>query len=74
MECFPSFLTIRNDLSIKNLNEVIAIKLPIKIRSWIYKNIQLKAVYERCVVEAFVVTGNNQRVKITVQIICPIGI
>ena len=57
-----------------NLDEIIAIKFSIKIRSRIYENIQLNVVNERCVMELFVVIRNNQCVKITVQIVCSVRI
>lgn len=74
MECFSSFIAIYNNLAIKDLYKIIAIKLPIEIRNGIYKNIQLNAVHKRCVVKLFMVIRNNQRIKITVQIICSVSI
>ena len=60
MERFSSFLVIHNNLSIKNLDKIIAIKFSIKIRSRIYENIQLNVVNERCVMELLMVIRNNQ--------------
>lgn len=74
LECFSSFLVIHNNLSIKNLDKIIAIKFSIKIRSRIYENIQLNVVNERCVMELLMVIRNNQCVKITVQIVCSVRI
>ena len=74
LECFSSFLVIHNKLSVKNLDEITAIKFSIKIRSRIHENIQLNVVNKRCVVELFMVIRNNQCVKITVQIVCSVCI
>lgn len=67
-----AFVCYKNALD--NLDEIIAIKFSIKIRSRIYENIQLNVVNERCVMELFVVIRNNQCVKITVQIVCSVRI
>lgn len=74
LECFSTFLVIHNKLSVKNLDEITAIKFSIKIRSGIYENIQLNVVNKRCVMESFMVIRNNQCVKITVQIVCSVRI
>ena len=74
LKCFSSSITIYNNLSVKNLNVIIAIVVSVEMRSGIYEDIQLNTIYERCIVELFVAIRNNQRVKITVQIVCSVGI
>ena len=74
LKCFAPPIAICNNLSIKNLNKFITVIISVKIRSWIYENIQLNAIYKRCVMELLVVIRNNQRIKITVQIVCSVGI